>query len=46
MAVVQGGENHGDNLGLLFTMRDIYINSNLNPLTKFTSTSSRSTEFN
>ena len=44
MAAVQGDENHGDNLGLLFTMRDIYINSNLNPLTKFT-TSSRNTEF-
>ena len=29
---------------LILTMRDIYINSNLNPLTKFTS-SSRSTEF-
>ena len=31
-------------LDLILTMRDIYINSNLNPLTKFTS-SSRSTEF-
>ena len=31
-------------LNLILTMRDIYINSNLNPLTKFTS-SSRSTEF-
>ena len=31
-------------LDLIPTMRDIYINSNLNPLTKFTS-SSRSTEF-
>ena len=31
-------------LNLTFTMRDIYISSNLNPLTKFTS-SSRSTEF-
>ena len=30
---------------LIFSMRDIYINSNLNPLTKFTSSSSRSTEF-
>ena len=29
---------------LIFSMRDIYINSNLNPLTKFTS-SSRSTKF-
>ena len=31
-------------LDLIFSMRDIYINSNLKPLTKFTS-SSRSTEF-
>ena len=31
-------------LDLIFSMRDIYINSNLNPLTKFTC-SSRSTEF-
>ena len=31
-------------LDLIFSMRDIYINSNLNPLTKFTS-SSRSTDF-
>ena len=31
-------------LDLIFTMRDIYINSNLNPITKFTS-SSRSIEF-
>ena len=31
-------------LDLIFSMRDIYINSNLNPLIKFTS-SSRSTEF-
>ena len=31
-------------LDLIFSMRDIYINSNLNPLTKFTS-SNRSTEF-
>ena len=30
-------------LDLIFSMRDIYISSNLNPLTKFTS-SSRSTE--
>ena len=29
---------------LILTMRDIYINSNLNPITKFTS-SNRSTEF-
>ena len=31
-------------LDLILLMRDVYINSNLNPLTKFTS-SSRSTEF-
>ena len=31
-------------LDLIFSVRDIYINSNLNPLKKFTS-SSRSTEF-
>ena len=31
-------------LDLIFSMRDIYINSNLNPLTKFASRS-RSTEF-
>ena len=31
-------------LDLIFSMRDIYINSNLKPLTKFTS-SSRSTKF-
>ena len=31
-------------LDLIFSMRDIYINSNLNPPTKFTS-SSRNTEF-
>ena len=31
-------------MDLIFSMRDIYINSNLNPLTKITS-SSRSTEF-
>ena len=30
---------------LILTVRDIYINSNLNPLTKFTSSSSRSTKF-
>ena len=31
-------------LDLIFSMRDIYISSNLNPLTKFTS-SSKSTKF-
>ena len=28
-------------LGLIFTMRDVYINSNLNPLTKFTTTTTK-----
>ena len=32
-------------LDLIFSVRDIYINFNLNPLTKFPS-SSRSTKFN
>ena len=37
-------ENHEDSgLNLIFTLRDIYINPNLNPLTKFFS--SRGTEF-
>ena len=47
MAAAQAAKHHGDErerLDLIFTMRDININSNLNPLTKFTS-SSRSTEF-
>ena len=42
MATSQVSENRGDDL--ILTMRDIYINSNLNPLTKFTSRS-KSTEF-
>ena len=46
MAITQAAENHGEECGLdlIFTITDIYINSNLNPLIKFTS-SSRSTEF-
>ena len=32
-------------LDLILMMRDIYINSNLNPHTKLTSSSSRSTQF-
>ena len=46
MTAAQAAENHGDEvrLDLILSMRDIYINSNLNPLTKFTS-SSRSTKF-
>ena len=32
-------------LDLIFSMRDIHINSNPNPLIKFTSSSSRTTEF-
>ena len=43
MVAAQAAENHGKRLELILAMRDIYINSNLNPLTKFTS-SSRSTE--
>ena len=44
MVAAQAAENHGKRLELILAMRDIYINSNLNPLTKFTS-SNRSTEF-
>ena len=45
MAAAQAAENHGwVRLDLILSMRDTYINSNLNPLTKFTS-SSRSTKF-
>ena len=45
MAAALAAENHVDKWGLnlIFIMRDIYINSNLNPLTKFFS--SRGTEF-
>ena len=47
MAAVQNAQNHGDESGtfdLILLMRDIYIDSKLNPLTKFTS-SSRSIMF-
>ena len=44
MVAAQAAENHGKRLELILAMRDTYINSNLNPLTKFTS-SNRSTEF-
>ena len=47
MAAAQAAENHGDEwrrLERILSMRDIYINSNLNPRTKST-TSSRSTGF-
>ena len=46
LAAAKGPENHGDekSLPLIHLVRNIYINSNLNPLAKFTS-SSRSTEF-
>ena len=46
MAATQAADNHGHEWGfdLIFIMRDVYINSNLNPPTKFTS-SSRSTKF-
>ena len=43
MAAAQAAEKHGDEWGLILTMRDIKINSNLNPLTSIRS--SRSTEF-
>ena len=44
MAAAQEAEKHGDEwLDLKFSMRDIYINSNANPLTKLIS-SSRSIE--
>ena len=44
MAAAQAAENHGDEWGLTwYFLRDIYINFNLNPLTKFPS-SSRSTK--
>ena len=42
MEATQADENHEDDL--ILTKRDIYINSKLNKLTKFTS-SRRSTEF-
>ena len=46
IAPAQTAENHGDDVrfDLILTMRDIYINSNLNPVTRFTS-NSRSTKF-
>ena len=46
LAAAKGPENHEDekSLPLIHLVRNIYINSNLNPLAKFTS-SSRSTEF-
>ena len=45
MAAAQAAENHEDERpDVMLLMRDICINSNLNPLAKFTS-SSRSTEF-
>ena len=46
IAPAQTAENHGDDVrfDLILTMRDIYMNSNLNPVTKFTS-NSRSTKF-
>ena len=46
MAATQAAENHGDEWGLTwYFLRDICINSNLNPLTRFSSSSSRSTKF-
>ena len=45
MTAAQAAENYGDEWGLTwYILRDIYINSNLNPLTKFTR-SSRITGF-
>ena len=45
MAAAQVPENHGDEWHyLILTMRGRYINSNLNPLTKYT-TNRRSIEF-
>ena len=46
MTAAQTAENDGDEvrLDLTLSMRDIYINSNLNALTEFTG-SSRSSEF-
>ena len=44
IAAAQVAENHGMRIDLVLMMSNIYINSNLNRLTKFTS-SSRSTEF-
>ena len=45
MAAAQVPENHGDEwLYLILTMRGRYINSSLNPLTKYT-TNRRSIEF-
>ena len=48
MAAAQTFEDHGDERCLawyLFITGNIYTSSNLEPLTKFTSSSSRSTEF-
>ena len=42
MTAAQAAENHGDEF--TFTMRNIYLHSNQNPLKKFTN-SSRSTKF-
>ena len=47
MTAAQAAENHGNKLGLfglILSMRDIYINSNQYPKSKFTS-SNRSTDF-
>ena len=44
IAAAQVAENHGMRIDLVLMMSNIYINSNLNRLTKFTS-SSRSTQF-
>ena len=47
MAAAQAAENHGDKVrfDLIFIMRDKYINFNLNPLTKFTTSRTTESEF-
>ena len=34
MATTQAVENHGERLELIFSIKDVYISSNLDPLTK------------
>ena len=44
MAAAQTPENNGDDRDLIFMMRLTYIGFNVDPLTKFSSSSSRSIE--
>ena len=44
MAAAQTPENNGDDRDLIFMMRHTYIGFNVDPLTKFSSSSSRSIE--